>query len=307
VSYLHLARVMQAAGDVDGADEMMQNARQIADKSDAIQLDDRLVEVSQARLWIQQGDLEAAIRWVRERGLGEGTGLGMPAIAEDKAPVSYDLREAETIVLARVRIAGGSPIGALEVLKPLKQAAELQGRTRRLIEILVLEALAISQMAAGEQAQAGDGSALDVLKRALSLAEPEGYVRIFLDEGEPLAGLLRQLTAQEFAERLYASQLLSAFEQENQRDLIKGTPHPGPASLSPQQPLIEPLSERELEVLRLIADGSRMGILRRLVISLSTVRATQPISLANSAPSSHSGSCRGQAGASGLRTERILV
>jgi len=202
--YLHLVRVRQAQGDVDGANEMVQYAQQLAAKSDATPLDDLLVGVSQARLWIEQGHLEAASRWVRERGLDADTGMGAPQDAGAGVPSSYDLREGERITLARLYIAQGRAGEALQVLDSLWQAAERLGRMRRLIEILVLQALA-------HQVRGDSGESLAALERALALAEPEGYVRIFVDEGEPMRVLLSRLTAdRRLPTAAYARQLLSA-------------------------------------------------------------------------------------------------
>jgi LuxR family maltose regulon positive regulatory protein len=118
------------------------------------------------------------------------------------------------------------------------------------IEILILQALA-------HHAHGSDGAAHAALARALALAEPEGYARTFLDEGPPLAALLRNLTPPASA---YARELLAAFD--------------APASGAPgKHALIEPLSERELDVLRLLAtDLDGPAIARELVVSLSTLR-----------------------------------
>jgi len=256
--YLHLARVRQAQGDGDGANEMAQYAQQLAAKSDATPLDDLLVGVSQARLWIAQGHLEAASRWVRERGLEPDTGAGAPQDAGAGVPSSYDLRESERITLARVYIAQGRAGEALQVLGSLLQPAERLGRMRRLIEVLILQALA-------HQVRGDSGESLAALGRALSLAAPEGYVRIFVDEGEPMARLLYEAAAQGMVPE-YAGRLLAAFS-EGQTE--RGRPQAGPS----QAEMIEALSEREIEVLQLLAEGlSNREIAGRLVISLSTVK-----------------------------------
>jgi LuxR family maltose regulon positive regulatory protein len=140
----------------------------------------------------------------------------------------------------------------------LLKAAEDGGRMGRAIEILVLQALA-SRMR-------GDiPAALPSLERALTLAEPEGYIRIFLDEGSCMAELLREAAAGRIMAG-YSGKLLTAFAGGQHREVVE-SPSPTPQSL------IEPLSQRELEVLRLFnTELSGPEIARELVVALSTVR-----------------------------------
>jgi LuxR family maltose regulon positive regulatory protein len=127
-----------------------------------------------------------------------------------------------------------------------------------MIEIFLLQALA-------HQAQGDIPAALVPLERALSLAEAEGYIRVFVDEGIPMAHLLSEAAAQGVAS-VYTGKLLAAFEAETHSD-EQIAHHP------PAQPLVEPLSERELEVLRLIAQGfSNREIGERLFLALNTVK-----------------------------------
>ena len=142
---------------------------------------------------------------------------------------------------------------ALDLLERLLQAAEDGGRTGSLIEILILQAL-------GRRARGDVRAALVPLERALALAEPEGYVRVFVDEGAPMAALLEAAARQAIAPA-YVRRLLSAFGHAEARTPAK-------------QPLVEPLSERELDVLRLLAsDLDGPDIARELVVSLNTVRS----------------------------------
>jgi LuxR family maltose regulon positive regulatory protein len=191
--------------------------------------------------------LGEALGWAREQGL---------SVDDD---LSY-LREFEHITLARVLLARYqderaevSVHEATRLLERLLRAAEEGGRTGRVIEILVLQALAHQML--------GDiPAALVFLQRVVTLAEPEGCVRVFIDEGPPMASLLRALAKQGPAGN-YVRRLLLAAATE--------TEHDGPV----RQDLIEPLSDRELDVLRLLGtelDGP--AIARELVVSLSTVR-----------------------------------
>jgi LuxR family transcriptional regulator, maltose regulon positive regulatory protein len=185
-------------------------------------------------------------------------------LSVDDAP-GY-LREFEHVTLARVLIARyqsdretGSIREAISLLERLLQAAEEGKRMGSVVEILALLALA--------QATQGDiPPALISLGRALNIAEPEGYVRSFLDEGKPMAELLGRLNASREGhtarQKMYIHKLLAAF----------GTEEIQPAPLS-LQPLIEPLSENELEVLRLLrTELSGPEIARQRMVSLSTIR-----------------------------------
>jgi LuxR family maltose regulon positive regulatory protein len=239
-----MARIRQAEGDLGGALDLLNEAERlyVSDFFPNV----RPVPAVKARVWIAQGRLGEALGWVREQGL---------SVEED---LSY-LREFEHITLARVLLARfqderaeASIYEATRLLERLLRAAEEGGRTGRVIEILVLQALAHQML--------GDiPAALVFLQRVVTLAEPEGYVRVFIDEGPPMASLLRALAKQGTAGN-YVRRLLAAATE---------TEHDGPI----RQDLVEPLSDRELDVLRLL--GTELGgpaIARELVVSLSTVR-----------------------------------
>jgi LuxR family maltose regulon positive regulatory protein len=147
------------------------------------------------------------------------------------------------------------------LLQHLLKAADEGGRIGSVIEILILQALA-------RQMQEDIPTALPSLERALKLAEPEGYMRIFLAEGSKMAELVREIAKRGFLPN-YTGKLLSAFEAEQKGLDVETLPSATPASTS----LIEPLSQRELEVLRLFkTELSGPEIARELVIGLSTVR-----------------------------------
>jgi LuxR family maltose regulon positive regulatory protein len=199
--------------------------------------------------------LTEALGWTRERGLSAHDDL------------SY-LREFEHSTLARVLLAQyksareeRSIHAAMGLLERLLQAAEEGGRIGNVIEILVLQALA-------HEAQGDIPSALVPLERALTLAEPEGYVRVFVDEGRPMAQLLSEAAAHGIMPD-YTARLLAVFEAEEQKSADESHL---PTAL-PAQPLTEPLSQRELEVLQLIAQGlSNREISERLFLALDTVK-----------------------------------
>jgi LuxR family maltose regulon positive regulatory protein len=174
-------------------------------------------------------------------------------------------REREYLTWARVLITQHRPDEAVLLLGRLLPLAERQGRMGNALEILVLQAVA-------QQARGDEAGAMATLSRALSLAEPEGYIRLFVDEGVPMAHLLVQLHARRRSDPPgsigYRQKLLALLGRAHD----EGLSHP--AGAIPGTPsLSEPLSERELEVLRLIVAGcSNREIADRLVIALSTVK-----------------------------------
>jgi LuxR family maltose regulon positive regulatory protein len=257
--YIILARVKQASGDEQGALEDVRTAERLAIEFDATDIDDLAVAAYQARLSVAQGNLAAAARWVEERGLesyGDEVGAETKRAA---AAEPYYIREMEGTTLARVYLAQGRFREALVVLGPLLDEAGELGRFGTVIEILALQASAY-------QGEGRLGEAVRCLERALSLAEPEGYVRLFVDEGEPMARLLRDVasrgTAVDYVRRLLAAFDAPASETEDQAPTAERA-----------QPLIEPLSERELEILQLFSEGlTNREVAQRLYISLHTVK-----------------------------------
>jgi LuxR family maltose regulon positive regulatory protein len=255
-----LARIREAEGDLDGALHLLDEAEHLY-ASDFFP-NVRPVPALRARVLVAQGALGEALGWAREQGLSVDDDLSYP-------------REFDHVTLVRVLLAQAvedhgdraeRPLHeATQLLERLVKAAEEGGRTGSVIEILVLQALAHQRL--------GDiPAALVSLQRALPLAEPHGYVRMFVDEGPPMASLLRaaarvaQGDHKEVAPS-YVRRLLAAVDETGHSAPVRqGLAEPG-------QGFLEPLSKRELDVLRLLGtDLDGPEIARELVVSLSTVR-----------------------------------
>ncbi|MGI9182058.1 MAG: LuxR C-terminal-related transcriptional regulator [Longimicrobiaceae bacterium] len=242
------ARLRVSEGDLERALGLLEEAERMHVRSPLP--DVRPAAALRARLWVALGRLDEAGAWVRERGLS----------ADDEP--GY-LREFEHLTLARLLLAlpageGGEDSGrdALGLLGRLADAAEAGERTGSLVEILILRALA-------QQARGSTARALGPLERALLLAEPERFFRIFVDEGEPMRFLLRRAAAAGIAGG-YTRDLLAAFDVPRPAET---GPHPHATGLA------RPLTDRELEILRLIAAGMRnQEIADQLSIRLTTVK-----------------------------------
>jgi LuxR family maltose regulon positive regulatory protein len=179
------------------------------------------------------------------------------------------MRAVVQMTLARVHLARGKADKALKVLEPLYVPAETAGRFGQVIEICLLQALAL-------QAQGNTAAALAQLERSLALAEPEGYARIYLDEGVPAARLLaafcRAPSKPAHLQR-YAQSLLAMFDDAT-KDKVQMTQASDSSSALRPSSLVEPLTKRELQVLRLMAaDLSSPEIAEELVIAVSTARS----------------------------------
>jgi len=241
VLYRALARVQQACGHWTDALDSLDRAYQSGQRTQ-VRIVITQAAALHARLQLAQGDLEAAELWAANSRLTpDDPEVGHPG-----------LREEEYLTLARVLSAQGRRAEALSLLNRLLQTAEAEERMGSAIVILILQALIL-------QTQDNTARALKCLERALALAEPEGYCRAFLDEGRPMAELLRRAEQRGLFPN-YVHKLLSAFPAAEST--------PSPADLLP-----EPLSERELEVLRLVATGaSNQEIAGQLFIALSTAK-----------------------------------
>ena len=202
------------------------------------------------------------MNWVQE--IAQHTSTHFP-LAHEHSPLAH---EREDVARARILLVQKMPAEALSLLEPFQVDAEKQERWSHVIEIKVLQALAHSM-------RNEDQEALTVLAQALYLAEPENYIRIFVDEGTAMATLLSRLREQERKKgpAPYLDALLAAFSPEGITHKTLPTTSGQPRGRVLEQPLVEPLSERELEVLHWIARGdSNQEIADALVIALDTVK-----------------------------------
>ena len=248
-----VARIRHAQGDAAGAREAMGEAGRIGLSPQVITLFNP-VPSHRARLLLAQGDVHAAAQWTTAAGLSPDDEPNYP-------------QEPAYLVLARVLLARNDPVPALALLQRLLDAAASQGRTGSIIEIQALRALALA--AHGDHA-----SALGALAEALTLARRHGYVRVLADEGAPMRALLAQLSAarrgqQHAARRIDPGYLAALLRACGQAD---AAPPPRRAAAAPPG-LAEPLTDRELDVLRLIAAGkSNQRIAHDLFVALDTVK-----------------------------------
>ena len=257
MAYLSIVRIHIAQDEWRKAQSILDEARLHAKASKNTLHDDNLTELMQARLWIALGELQRVELWARGRGLWDKPIDDLVAMADQNA-TAFDVLQGEYLTLVRLFIAQGKPSKALDILAVLHSHNEKRGQIRRVIEALVLQAVAFHLL--GEKK-----AALQTFLEALELAEPQGYIRTFLDEGQPVAQLLYQVIAADKSFQ-YANNLLAEFKTQDVSPV--GSKKPGS-----EKNLLEPLSERELEVLGLIAEGlTNQEIGRRLHISLSTVK-----------------------------------
>jgi LuxR family maltose regulon positive regulatory protein len=227
----------------------------------------------QVRTWIAQGKQQAAARLLQERELPPLALIAQGEAVDDN--VIY-MRQDECLSQVRLLIAqsNGHPSGprlevALTLLERLRHMVEARGLVPKVIELLALRALA-------HQAQGDIPQAMTALEQALSLAEPEGFVRVFVDEGEPMIRLLRRAAAQGIKSE-YVGRLLDAFGSQVSEFQVSGS-GATQANLQPgtqaRATLAEPLSERELEVLRLLRTHlPSTEIAEALVVSVNTARS----------------------------------
>ncbi len=263
-----LARIQYQWNDLDAAQEHGQKSAQLAqqfEKSDTFVA----CKLFLARLKLVQGDVAGATAQLAEsaqaarqhnfvRELLEITAVQIVALLrQGDVATAADLAQTHDLPLSQVRVhlAQGEPAKALALLVPVRQQAEARKWPDEQLKVMVLQALAL-------QAQGETDQVMQLLGDALALAEPGGFIRLFVDEGQPMAQLLSTASAQGIRPS-YTEKLLAAFKDEEKNQPVS----------PPAQPLIEPLSEREIEVLQLVAEGlSNHEIGEQLYLALNTVK-----------------------------------
>lgn len=241
----HLAKTLLARGNTAEASRTIQAAMQIARDHDLPHLSTVDAVECQVRLWLAQGDRAAVSAWAQASGLS----------VDDELSPSH---EPGHTALARALVALGETDEALRLLSRLNTAAEIGGRKGVAVGLLALQAVA-------QQAQGDRLGALDTLAGALAFAEPAGYIRAFVDEGEPMRLLIADGRSRivDSRVRAYADHLLDAF----------GAAASGGDSDANPHPFVESLTDRELEVLQLVAEGlSDRQIAEALTVVAGTVK-----------------------------------
>jgi LuxR family maltose regulon positive regulatory protein len=252
--YATLAHICLSHGELDIVRSALQQVERIGQNMNQpiyLYFRSLYTTVDQIRFWLACGELDRAIEWAKALDLVEPRGTPFA-------------REREEVARVRFLLATAQPTAALQRLEPVLEKATAGQRWSHVIEIRLLQALAYQMC--HEQTQA-----IAVLSEAVRLAEPEGYIRSFVDEGAPMAALLSQLREQRRKDgpTPYLDAVLAVFSLQsmgNELHLKRKREHKA-------QPLQDPLTEREMEVLQVLAHGaSNQQIAQELGITVGTVK-----------------------------------
>jgi LuxR family maltose regulon positive regulatory protein len=249
-SYIIMAHIKQTLAETDHVDQMIQVAKKLAIQNVATHVDEKFVASQEALLRLRQGNIQAAVNWAigreLENSFQEKTLTSPPQHGADII-LRYEL-----LVYARILLIQNQSEEALRLLNLILPSMEQLGHRQKIIETHILIAI-------GLQAQGKTGTAVSSLKKAFSLAEMGGFIRIFLDEGPALAELIQETAARGVKSKFVAT-LIDAVTGDQEKSTLADS-------------MIEPLSEREIEVLRLLAtDLTGPEIAEHLYISVSTFR-----------------------------------
>lgn len=252
-SYVTLAHIRQSTGDVSGAKQMIARAKKLANQTSTTDADDRFVDSQGALLYLRQGNIQAVNRWIAARGLESY--LDDWVVDNDQGPGAAVILHYELLVFARYLMTQERYREALGLLSKLRSPVERLGHLAKILEIGILTAIALK--AIGETQRA-----ISAIKGVLSAAEPERFKRVFVDEAPLLSGLIDETISYGFESR-FAKDILSALSEGREKY----------EPLEKAETLIEPLSDRELQVLRILE--SEMGVPEmagHLHIAVSTLR-----------------------------------